>query len=107
MAEITGPNRATTIRDGPERPRATSSGRAMAMVLGSTSAKTSTRKVTRPVAMATPQAPGMAWARNSVTREDSRMFSRLLPSSTEPIMRSWFSISRLTRPAALSPSRSS
>ena len=58
------------------------------MVLGSTSANTSTKTVTRPVAIATPQAPGMTWARNSVTSEESRMFSRLLPSSTLPIIRS-------------------
>ena len=60
----------------------------MAMVFGSTSANTKTSTVTSPVAMATPAAPGIERVRNSVTSEESRMFSRLLPSSTLPIIRS-------------------
>ena len=79
----------------------------MASVLGSTSANTSTSTVVMPVEIATPQAPGNDLPRVSVISEPDRMLIRLLPKSTAPIISACRSRRRLTRPAALSPSRSS
>jgi hypothetical protein len=49
----------------------------------------------------------MALVRKSVARAEARMLMTLFPSRTDPIMVSCLSISRLTRPAARSPSFSS
>jgi hypothetical protein len=102
-----GPNSRTTSRVGADRKRATSSDFRMARVLGSTSANTSTSTVMVAVAAATPHGPGMAAVSTWVARAEARMLTRLLPSSTAPIIVSWSDSSLLTRLAGLSPSRSS
>ncbi len=77
MASTIGSSSLTKNRTNADRPRATSSGRVMAKVLGSTSTNTSTSAVITAVAITTPQAPGTTLPMNSVARAELRMLIRL------------------------------
>jgi hypothetical protein len=59
------------------------------------------------VAIRAPIGPGKATARTLVVRAEAPMLMTLFDSRMAPIIVSWSPISRLTRAAALSPSRSS
>ncbi len=77
MASTIGSSSRTKNRVNPARPRAVSSGRVIAKVLGSTSTNTSTRTVITPVEMTTPSQPGNTLVINSVARDEDRMLIRL------------------------------
>ena len=74
-----------------------------AYVFGRTSAKIRTNIVMTSVAYTTPASPKIL-IKTLVASADAKMFTRLLPSSNAPIMRSFFSRILLTRLARLSPS---
>ena len=102
-----GPKIRTVHSVGIDSTRATSSARAMARVLGRISAKITTRTVMMAVAISAPSGPGKAALSTLVVRAEAPMLMTLLPSRMAPIIVSWLEISRLTRRAARSPSRSS
>ncbi len=81
-----GPRKITTHRTGRDMKRATSSGFMMARVLGRTSAKTRTKSVIRPVEIAAPHGPGMAFSIDTVATADAPMFRTFCSSRMAPII---------------------